>query len=164
MGTSSEVEILEVSRFINFSSLATKGDKTMGSAGRREIEIEIGDKTYTVRELDLNAYGEIENFVKTKHARLYRESAVGVDPDRVDKAVMKIIKTSYTPEELGEEMSATDCVVFVAYQGMKHNPGMTFAAFIETLDMSDIGRIGEIIDAMGDDDEVNPPETEMESP
>lgn len=134
----------------------------MGSAGRREIGIEIGDKTYTVREFDLDAYGQLENFVKTKHARIYRESAVGVDPDRVDKAVMKIIKTSFTPEELGEEMEATDCVIFVAYQGMKHNPGMTFETFIETVDTSDISRIGDIMNAMGEDE--NPPETEAESP
>jgi hypothetical protein len=136
----------------------------MGSADRREIGIEIGDKTYTVRELDLDAYGAIENFIKTKYAKLFRESAGDMPTEEVNEEVMKIIKTSYTPEELGEEMDATDCVVFMAYQGMKHNEGMTYENFIGTVGMSDIGTIGDIINSMGEDEEVNPPEPETESP
>jgi hypothetical protein len=142
----------------------------MGSGARREIEIEISGKKYTVRELDLDAYGEIENFVKTKRARMYRESAAGMDPDRVDGKVMEIIKSNITPEELGEETSATDCVAFAAYLSMRHNPGITRENFGEVVGMDDIGRIGDIIDSMGEDgeaageDDENPPEAEAGSP
>lgn len=136
----------------------------MGSGGRREIGIEIKGKEYTVREFDLDVYGDAENFVKAKYARLFRESAGKMSPKKVNEEVMKILRTSYTADELAEEMSATDCVVFVAYLAMRHNPGMTFEIFCKTVEMSDVATIGDIIDGMGDDDEVNPPEKEAESP
>jgi hypothetical protein len=141
-----------------------KGDKTMGSAGRREIGIEIEGVTYTVRELDLHAYGLIENFLKTKRAKLYRESSVGMDPGTVNEMVMKIIKTDISAEELGAEATSIDCVVYTAYLSMKHNPGITRENFGEIVSMDDINRIGDIIDSMGEDDDVNPPEAVAENP
>ena len=141
-----------------------KGDKKMGSAGRREIGIELNGKKYTIRELDLDAYGEIENFVKTKHVRLYRESARGVDPDKVEEMAIKIIKTSLSPEELGEQTSTIDCLLFSAYLGLKHNEGVTREKINEIVDMSNLDEVTNALEGMGEEDDENPPEAETESP
>jgi hypothetical protein len=135
----------------------------MGSGSRREVGIELKGKTYTVRELGLDEYGKIENFVKSKYARLYRESAAGLDPEKLEEQIMKTLKTAITPEELAAEMSATDCVAYVAYLSLRHNPGVTRDNISEIVDVDSIRQISAIIDSMGDDDE-NPPEAETESP
>jgi hypothetical protein len=148
----------------NFSTGSTKGDKMMGSAGRREIGIVIKGKDYTIRELDLDGYGMLENFITTKHVRLYRESAIGVDPEKVEEAVMKIITKTFTAEELGAQTATSDCAKFVAFLCLRHNPGVTRENVGEIVTMDNIKEITTAIDAMGDDDEANPPEKEQESP
>lgn len=136
----------------------------MGSGARREIGIEIGGKTYTVRELDLDGYGEVENFVKTKRARLFRESAGNMPPKKVNEEVVKIIRTNITGKELGEESQAIDCGLFIAYLAMRHNQGITRENIAGIVGMETAQRVSDILDAMEDDDEVNPPEAETESP
>lgn len=138
---------------------------TTGNAGRRELPVELKGKKVTVRELDLKAYGEIENFVKAKHARLFRLTAIGMKPKEINKEIMKIIKSSFTPEELANEMSASDCVFFMAYLAIRHNKGVTEENVGDILDISNLNDVTSLVDAMSDDkeSEVNPPEGDQAS-
>lgn len=146
--------------------------KTGSNAARREMPIELKGKKYTVRELDLDAYGEIENFVRAKYARLFRQSAIGMKPKDVNTEVMKIIRLRFTPEELGEEMSAADCIAFVGYLAIRHNPGITLENVYDILDQSNLGEVSDLVDAMSgedapddeaEDDDVNPPKADKKS-
>ena len=118
--------------------------------------IELKEKPYTLLELDLEELGEVENFVKSKYARLYRQSADGVDPVEREKAVRDILRTSYTAEELNKEMVAYDVLYYVVYLMLRHNPGVTRAGMSEIVDQSNIQLITTAMDSFGDEDE-NPP-------
>jgi hypothetical protein len=87
---------------------------TAGDTGRREQEIELNGKKYSVREFDLDELGEIENFIRSKHAKLYREASQGIDPAQIEHTVMKIVKTALSTDELAAEMTSGDCVMDMA--------------------------------------------------
>lgn len=139
-------------------------EKKPESAARREIEIELKGKTYTVRELDLAAYGEAENWVKSEHIRLYRENSVGVDPDKVEETVSKMIKSSYTPEELGAAVAAPSAAEFVAYLSLRHNPGITRETIGDIVDLDNIGFLNIVIQSLQEDEiPVDPPPENQEN-
>lgn len=141
--------------------------KTGNNAARREMPIKINGRKLTVREIDLDAYGRIENFIKAKYARLFRESAVGMKLKDINKEVMNIIRSSFTTEELQQEMNMPDCIFFVAYLAMEHNPGITLENVGDLLDLSNIGKVSELVNAMAvdeADDDVNPPKATQASP
>jgi len=130
---------------------------TAGDTIRREIEVEIKGQIYTARELKLKEYGEIENFIKSKLAKQYREVAEGSDPDAVDAMTMKILKTPLEPEELGEQIQAIDAQGLVVFLALRHNPGMTRQYFNELVDMENFAEIAELVENISD---ANPPEEE----
>lgn len=119
---------------------------------RREVEIILKDKPYTVRELDIRAYGDCENFVKSNHIRLYRENSAGVDPDKVEDTVAKMIKSSYAPEELAAAMAAPSASEYVAYLSLRHNPGVTRESMADIVDMANIAEVNRIIAALQEDE------------
>lgn len=108
-------------------------------ATRGKVEVTLKDKAYTLLELDLEELGDVENFVKSKYAKLYRQSAEGVDPEQVEKRVLEILKTSYTTDELNKEMTAYDVLYYVVYLMLKHNPGITRESMGGIVDQSNIG-------------------------
>lgn len=158
--------------YIGYKLKAKKGDKmgTTESAERREIEVELRGKNYTIRELDMKAYGDMENFIKSRNVRIYRENSEGVDPELVEASVMKILRSTYTPEELGDEMSTPGCLEYVAYLALRHNPGVTRESVSEIADIDNIQEITTALQGIGGDDDPkdeaqegdpeNPPETE----
>ena len=92
------------------------------NAARHEVEIELKGKTYTIRELDLKAYGDMENHLRSQHIKAYREAAVGVDQALVEETVVKLVKASYSDEELAEGMSSPTSLEYVAYLALRDNP------------------------------------------
>jgi len=140
------------------------------SAARREVSIELNGNPYTVRELDLRAYADMENFVRSQHIKAYRDSVGGnlthiVDPEIAEATVMKMVKASYTPEELGEAMGSPVAVEFVAYLALRHNPDVTLENIGSIVDADNISIVNRIIEGMGEDEGVNPPEEkEAEAP
>lgn len=138
------------------------------NAARREMPVVLKGKKFTVRALDLDAYGEIENFIKAKNARLFRQSAVGMKPKEINIEVMKIIRSSFTPEELAEELKATDCSIFTAYLSIRHNPGITADNYGDVLDRDNISEVRGLLEAVSGDeaegDDVNPPKADKASP
>ena len=131
------------------------------NAARGKVEIELKGKKYTLLELDLDEYGEMENFIKSKYARLYRQSADDVEPEEREAMVIKILKTPYTPEELAQEMNAVDCVSYAAYLMLRHNSGVTRESVKALVDQSTISVIRTAIDSFGEDEE-SPPEATQE--
>lgn len=131
---------------------------TPGSAARREVTVTIRDKNYTVKELTLGNYGEIENFIKSKYVRLYRESAVGLDPDEIHKRVMEILRTDVDPDELTDQMDATDTKLFVAYLAVRDNTEITLENYQELLDTDEVNIIAEAVNGLGSDEENAPDE------
>ncbi len=141
----------------------------MGSAGNAErgkVEVELKGKTYTVLELDLQELGEMENFVKSKYARLYRQSADGVKPAEREKQVMKILREPIDADRLSEEMTAYDCLYYAAYLMLQYNPGVTRDTMKDIVDQGNLHIINTAMGAFGGgEDEGNPPEeTEPEIP
>lgn len=139
---------------------------TTGNAERGKIDVELKGKTYTLLELDLQELGEMENFIKSKYARLYRQSADGVDPEEIEKRVMEILRTPIDPDLLSEEMSTYDCLYYAAYLMLQHNPDVTLDAMKDILDKGNIRIINTAIGSFGggEDDENPPVATEAESP
>lgn len=141
----------------------------MGSAGNAErgkIEVELKGKTYTVLELDLQELGEMENFIKSKYARLYRQSADGVKPAEREKQVMKILRTPIDGDRLSEEMDAYDCLYYAAYLMLQHNQGVTLDTMKDIIDQGNLHIINTAMSAFGggEDDEDPPETTEQEIP
>lgn len=135
------------------------------NATRGCVAIELKDKPYTVLELDLKELGDVENFVKSKYAKLYRQSVEGVTIEDREKRVMEILKTSYTPEDLNAEMTAYDVLYYVCYLVLRHNPGVTLESMSGLVDQSNIEIITTALESFspeGEDDE-NPPEEAEES-
>lgn len=133
--------------------MAKQDRKVSGNITHREVEIELDGKTYTVRAFGLDDYGRIENFIKSKYAKLYRESAEGLDPEKVEQTVREILKEKYTPEELAEEQNAVDCLVYMAYLMMRHNKGITRDNFSEVATLSNLGIIRGAMDEVSVDAE-----------
>lgn len=134
---------------------------TPGNTGRRSAIVNIKGVDYTVHELLIDDYGEIENFIKTKYVRLYRESAAGLDPDEIHKRVMEILKTDISAEELQEQMDSTDCQLFVGYLAMRGS-GITLEASRQILDADALNLVSEAVNAMGDDNDGNPTQANQE--
>lgn len=135
------------------------------SVTRREIEIELKGKKYTIRELRLKEYGDAENFIRSMHVDLYRNSAEGVDPDKIEETVAKMIRAPYTPEELGEIMASPSCSEFVVYLSLRHNEGVTRENISEIVDLTNVSEVNEIIQALqGEDEDESPPETAETKP
>lgn len=146
---------------------------TPGSAARREVEVQLRGKTFVVKELTLANYGEIENFIKSKYTRLYRESSAGFDPDETHKRIMEILKTDISTEELTDQMDATDVGMFVAYLAIRDNAGIELENYQEQLDTDEVNIIAEAVNGLASDDEstpdveeseVNPPPPDQENP
>lgn len=140
----------------------------MGSAGsteRRWVEIELHGKSCIVKELTIGDQGEIENFIKSKYMRLYRESAAGIDSDEVHKRVVEILKTDISVDEMREQMDSVDVQLFTAYLAISSNPSITRDNYQELLDLDAINAVAEAVNGMADDveDDVNPPEAEAAS-
>ncbi len=98
---------------------------TQDNEARRSVEIELGGKKYTVRELELDDIGEIENMIRSRNARLYRDISGDLDPELREQGVMKLLKSVVTEEEYSAEMTSGDCIMYAAYLMMRHNPGVT---------------------------------------
>lgn len=125
---------------------------------RREIELTLNGKPYTVRELDLKAYGDAENFIRSNHIKLYRESATETDPKLREEIVSKMIREPYTPEELGAAMAAPSASEYVAYLSLRHNAGVTREGMSAIITLDNIGEVNTAISELqGDDEDVNPP-------
>lgn len=138
---------------------------TAGSTERRSVTIEIHGKPCVVRELTIADHGEIENFIKSKYVRLYRESAGAIDPDELHKRIMEILKTDISVDEMKEQMDATDVQMFTAYLAISSNPDVTLETYRDFLDADVITLISVAVGGMSDDEEdsVNPPKAEAES-
>lgn len=139
-----------------------KGDSKMESsnAERGSVEIELMGKKYTVLELCLKDLADIENFVKTKYARLYRETAVGLKQKDIEKSVKEILKTRYTPEEIGEEMESYDVQHYMVYVALRHNPGVTLEALDDIIGKEGALLVVNVLNSFTDvgEDEKNPPQ------
>lgn len=135
-------------------------------ATRGKVEITLKDKAYTLLELDLEELGDVENFVKSKYAKLYRQSAEGVDPEQVEKRVLEILMTSYTTDELNKEMTAYDVLYYVVYLMLKHNPGVTRESMGGIVDQSNIGLLNTAMESFQseEEDSENPPPQAEASP
>lgn len=135
-------------------------------ATRGKVEITLKDKAYTLLELDLEELGDVENFVKSKYAKLYRQSAEGVDPEQVEKRVLEILKTSYTTDELNKEMTAYDVLYYTIYLMLKHNPGVTRESMGGLVDKSNVGMIVTAMESFQseEEDSENPPPQAEASP
>lgn len=135
-------------------------------ATRGKVEITLKDKAYTLLELDLEELGDVENFVKSKYAKLYRQSAEGVDPEQVEKRVLEILMTSYTTDELNKEMTAYDVLYYVVYLMLKHNPGVTRESMGGIVDQSNIGLLITAMESFQseEEDSENPPPQAEASP
>lgn len=135
-------------------------------ATRGRVEITLKDKAYTLLELDLEELGDTENFVKSKYAKLYRQSAEGVDPEQVEKRVLEILKTAYTTDELNKEMTAYDVLYYVIYLMLKHNPGVTRESMGGLVDKSNIGMLVTAMESFQseEEDSENPPPQAEASP
>lgn len=138
---------------------------------RREVEITLKGKLYTIRELDLKAYGDAENYIRSNHIQIYRESAKDTDPKLREEIVSKMIRESYTPEELGAAMAAPSASEYVAYLSLRHNTGVTRESIAAIVDMGNISEVNSSIAALqsdGDQDDEdnsgNPPEKEQSIP
>lgn len=141
------------------------------NSNRREIEITLNGKPYTVRELDLKAYGDAENFIRSNHIKIYRESARDTDPKLREEIVSKMIREPYTPEELGAAMAAPSASEYVAYLSLRHNVGVTRESIASLVNMDNISEINSSIallqaddDQDGEDDAGNPPAVEQSVP
>jgi len=141
---------------------------TSGNAERGKVVIELKGKNYTLLELDLEELGDVENFIKTKYAKLYRESAQGVEIKEREEGVRRILRMHSTPEELAEEMEASDCLLYIIYLMLKNNPGITYENITDIVDQSNIQIVNTAIKSFNDseenDDTVNPPEVEQVIP
>ncbi len=133
-----------------------------GNAERGKVEIELQGKKYIVLELDLRELGDIENFIKSKYARLYRASAEGMKPKEREAGVREILRTKYTPDELNEEMSAYDVVHYVAYLSLRSNPGVTLEGMDQIICQGNLDILTTAMNSFGDDE--NPPKVEEEIP
>ncbi len=135
------------------------------NATRGKVDIELKGQPYTVLELDLEELGDVENFVKSKYAKLYRQSAEGVDPEVREKRVMEILRTSYTAEELNAEMIAYDVLYYVCYLVLRHNPGVTRESMGGLVDQSNIQIITTAMESFSPEGEEteNPPKEAEES-
>lgn len=131
---------------------------TPGSAARREVTVSIRDKNYTVKEITLGNYGEVENFIKSKYVRLYRESAAGSDPDETHKRIMEILRTDVDSDELTDQMDATDVKLFVAYLAVRDNADITLANYEDMLDTDEVNIIAEAVNGLASDEETAPDE------
>lgn len=138
---------------------------TAGNAERKEIEITLNGKRYTIRGLDLKAYGDAENFIRSNHIKAYRDSAKGVDPALVEQTVTTMVRAAYSPEELGECMAAPSMSEYVAYLSLRHNPGVTRASIGKIVDLSNVAKVNGIISALQRGDEAGAEgEDEVENP
>jgi hypothetical protein len=142
----------------------------MGSSGNAErgsVEIELKGKKYTVLELSLKDLADIENFVKAKYARLYRESAVGLKQKDIEKAVKEILRTRYDPKELGEEMDAFDVQHYMIYVALRSNPGITIDGLDDIVSNDGAVLVVNALDSFTEtdagEDEGNPPGTEKKN-
>jgi len=135
---------------------------TPGNTERRTVDIPILGGTYTVKELTLGAQGEIENFIRSKYMRLYRESAIGMDPDEIHKRVMEILRADISIEELKDQMDTADCQLFVAYIAIRDNPDITLQNYQDILDADAVVAISDAVGGMSDDD-VNPTQATPEN-
>lgn len=142
--------------------METPEKATPGNTARRTTVVNISGTDYTVKELLLDHYGEIEDFVKTKYVKLYRESAVGLDPDEIHKRVMEILKSDVGIEELKEQMKSAPVQLFTAYIAIRDNPGITLEICKDLLDSEAVDRISEAVNALGDDGDENPPQGDQE--
>lgn len=135
------------------------------NATRGKVDIMLKGKSYTVLELDLKELGDVENFVKSKYAKLYRQSAEGVDPEQREKRVMEILKTSYTAEELNTEMTAYDVLYYVCYLVLRHNPGVMLESMSGLVDQSNIAVVTTAMESFSPEGEEdgNPPEVAEEN-
>lgn len=131
---------------------------TPGSAARREVTVTIRDKNYTVKELTLGNYGEVENFIKSKYVRLYRGSALDLDPDEIHKRVMEILRTDVDSDELMDQFDATDTKVFIAYLAVRDNTEITLENYQELLDTDEVNIIAEAVNGLASDEENAPDE------
>lgn len=136
---------------------------TKGNAERGSVQVELQGKSYIVLALDLKELGDIENFIKSKYARLYRASADGMDPKEREAGVREILRTKYTPDELNEEMSAYDIVHYVAYLSLRSNPGVTLENMDKIVNQGNLEILTSAMNSFGVDDE-NPPPVAKESP
>lgn len=140
---------------------------TSGNAERGKVVLELKGKNYDLLELDLKELGEIENFIKSKYARLYRESAQGVDLKEREDRVIEILRKPYSAEELQKEMNAYDCVLYVAYLMLKGNPGVTFENITDIVDQSNIEIVSTAMNSFSDVEEgdtANPTEKQQAEP
>jgi len=127
---------------------------TSGNAERGRIEIELKGKKYTLLALDLREMGLIENFIKSKYARLYRESAQGVDPKEREDRVMEILRKSYSPKELAIEMDASDCLLYIVTLMLQDNDGVTYDNITNIVDQNNIAIVTTAMNSFntGEDD------------
>lgn len=122
------------------------------------MEITLNGKSYTIRELDLKAYGDAENYIRSNHIKLYRESAGETDPKLREEIVSKMIREPYSPEELGAAMAAPSASEYVAYLSLRHNVGVTRESMSTIVTMDNIGEVNAAISELqGDDEDENPP-------
>lgn len=141
------------------------GSSTPGDAARKSVDVVLRGDNYTVRELTLDDYGEIENFLRTKYVRLYREFSSGIDPDELHKRTMEILRRDISVEELQEQMDSTDVSLFAAYLTIRDNPGMTFDKARELLDTDTITIVSEAVDGLsGGEEEADPPAADQDDP
>jgi hypothetical protein len=132
-----------------------------GNAERGSLEIELQGKMYTVLQLDLKELGDIENFIKSKYARLYRASSEGMKPKDREAGVRDILRTKYTTEEFNEEMSAYDVVHYVAFLSLRNNPGVTLESIDQIVNQGNLDVLTTAMNSFGEDDENPPPEEEI---
>lgn len=123
---------------------------------RGKVEIELKGKPYNLLELDLKELGDLENFIKSKYAKLYRQSAEGVAPKEREKTVRDILRTKYTTAQLNKEMAAYDVLYYVIYLMLRHNPGVTRENLSNIVDQSNVQIVTTAMDSFGEDAE-NPP-------
>lgn len=143
-----------------------KGDRKMGTQGNAErgkVEVELKGKKYTLLELDLKELGELENFIRSKYAKLYRDSADGVKPSEREKRVLEILRTTYSADDLNVEMQAYDALYYVAYLMIRNNAGVTMDSLENIIDQGNFHVITTAMDSFSGDTE-NPPEPTAESP
>jgi hypothetical protein len=139
------------------ADLNNKRGDTMGAAQenaeRGSVEIELKGKSYTLLALDLKEMGLIENFIKSKYARLYRDSAQGVDPKEREEQVIEILMKSYTPEELAVEMDAGDCLLYIVWLMLQDNEGVTYENITDIVDQNNIKIVTTAMKSFADDSE-----------
>lgn len=124
----------------------------------------IGDKECKVHELILDDYAEIENFIKSQYAKLYRSSAEGLTLKEVHDGVMEILRTDISVEELQGQMKSSSVQLFTAYIAVRRKNHVTLDNYKELLDSEAVGIISDAISALSgeeEEEEENPPQADQ---